>query len=153
MSEVEYELYEGQPVDAVLGWVAEASRKVFGPGDVAEYRRSLEGKRNILICLAVEQGVPVGFKIGFEERQYYFESWRGGVVETARGRGIAEQMLRLQHAWCEQQDFRIISTTCSNDNVPMITLNMRNGLLIVGTFFDRKKHPKVILQKHIDAGE
>jgi GNAT superfamily N-acetyltransferase len=100
--------------------------------------------------MAFDDGTPVGFKMGFEERPTYFESWRGGVVETAQRKGIAEQLLRHQHAWCEQKGFRIITTICSNDNTEMLILNLRHGLRITGSFLDRRETVKVILQKHLE---
>jgi GNAT superfamily N-acetyltransferase len=150
MPEVEYQTIEGVPNDEVLSLVLKVSDNAFSTkGDIAEYQRHLTGKRHILTCLAFNNGEPVGFKIGYEERQYYFESWRGGVIENARRKGIADQLTRHQHAWCEQQGFRLISTICSNENVPMLILNFRHGLRITGSFLDRGQHLKLVLQKHL----
>ena len=152
VSEVEYRIIEGLPDEEVLSWVVEVSNNAFSrDGDIAEYQRPLTGKRSILTCIAFDEGSPVGFKIGYEERPHYFESWRGGVVETARRRGIVQQLTRHQHAWCEQQGFRFITTTCSNDNTGMLILNLRHGLRITGSFLDRKEHLKLIFQKHLDG--
>ncbi|MAY81990.1 MAG: GNAT family N-acetyltransferase [Deltaproteobacteria bacterium] len=150
MPEVEYRTIEGVPNKEVLSLVLKVSDDAFSnKGDITEYQRHLAGKRNILTCLALNNGEPVGFKIGYEDRQHYFESWRGGVVENARRKGIADQLTRHQHAWCEQQGFRIITTICSNENVAMLILNFRHGLRITGSYFDRGQHLKLILQKHL----
>ena len=155
VSEVEYRIIEGLPDEEVLSWVVEVSDNAYSrdgrDGDIAEYQRQLAGKRSVLTCIAFDEGSPVGFKIGYEERPHYFESWRGGVVETARRRGIAQQLIRHQHAWCEQQGFRFITTNCSNDNTGMLILNLRHGLRITGSFLDRKEHLKLIFQKHLDG--
>ncbi len=150
MSEIEYRLIEGPPDEALLSWVVEVSDSAFSnEGSIREYQRSLGTKRSILTCMAFDQGQPVGFKMGFEERPHYFESWRGGVAKSAQRRGIAEKLLLLQHTWCEQQGFRIITTTCSNDNAAMLILNLRHGLRITGSLLDRRETVKVILQKHL----
>ena len=152
MSEVEYRIIEGLPGEEVLSWVVEVSDNAFSSvRDIAEYQRGLTGKRSVLTCIAFDEGTPVGFKIGYEERPHYFESWRGGVIKTARRRGIAQQLTRHQHAWCQQQGFRIITTICSNDNTAMLILNLRHGLRITGSFLDRKEHLKLIMQKHLDG--
>ena len=150
MLEVEYRIIEGLPDEELLAWVVEVSNSAFSrDGSIAEYQRVLTGKKSILTCIAFDKGSPVGFKIGYEERPHYFESWRGGVSKTARRRGIAQQLTQHQHAWCEQQGFRFITTTCSNDNTGMLILNLQNGLRITGSFLDRKEHLKLILQKHL----
>jgi hypothetical protein len=152
VSTVEYRIIEGLPDDEVLSWVVEVSDNAYSAvGSVGEYQRQLTGKRSILTCIAFNEGAPVGFKIGYEERPHYFESWRGGVIETIRRRGIAQQLTRNQHAWCEQQGFRFITTICSNDNTAMLILNLRHGLRITGSFLDRKEHLKLIMQKHLDG--
>ena len=97
--------------------------------------------------------MPVGFKLGFHERTHDFESWRGGVLETERRQGIGEELLRRQHAWVQEQGFRIITTTTDNKNVPMLILNLRNGFEIVGSFMDRGEHLKVLLHKGLDQAE
>jgi predicted GNAT superfamily acetyltransferase len=153
MASIEYRSHEGVPSDEAFDWIASISQEIFGPGmDAAELRRGLEGKQHILACLAFEDDEPVGYKLGYMERANYFESWRGGVVPAARRRGIANELQRIQHAWCKDQGFRIITTTTEGHNAPMLILNLQHDYKIVGTFFDRGQNLKVILQKQIDGG-
>ena len=153
MASIEYQSHLGMPSDETIGWIASISQEVFGPGmDAAELLSRLEGKQHIHACLAFENEEPVGYKLGYMARPHYFESWRGGVVPAARRRGIANELQRIQHAWCKDQGFRIITTTTEGHNAPMLMLNLQHGYKIVGTFFDRGQNLKVILQKQIDGG-
>ena len=146
----EVRAYEGMPDDEVLEGVAQVSVEVFGPGwTVESLREALRGRPRIYTQLALDGDRVVGFKLGYEQRPYYFESWIGGVTASARRRGIADELQRQQHAWCVAQGFRIVTTITSNDNAPMIILNLRHDYRVVGSFFDREDHVKLILQKRL----
>ena len=153
MSEIEYQLYTGCPDDKVFRDVAFVSNEVFpgATGEGAEQfnRNKLEGKKNILTVIAYESGQPVGYKQGFESRPGYFDSDTGGVVESARRRGIAQQMMLLQHEWCLDQGFRFIDTSTGTDAQAMLILNLKNGFVVVGTYLDRGSNHRVLLQKQI----
>ena len=150
MNELRYELIEGMPGDDLLGSIVELSNVVFGfEEEVAGYERALSNRHRLLFCLAFDGPTLVGFKVGFEERTRYFESWRGGVLPSARGQGVAGRLMELQHAWCVEGGFGLITTTCSHTNTEMLRLNLRHGLLVTGTYFDRGEHLKVLLQKDI----
>ena len=55
--------------------------------------------------------------------------------------------MEQQHAWCRAHGFRIVSTTTEGSNQPMLIANLRAGFEVCGTFWDRRKILKVILQK------
>ena len=148
MTAIHYQLYEGPPGEEVLAWVVQVNEEIFGFGESAEaIAEKLAGQKQILICLAFRDDAVVGFKAGFKERYDYFKSWRGGVLPSARRQGIAAELMKRQHAWAAEQGFRIITTNTENNNVPMQMLNLHHGFKVVGTFLDRSKHLKVILQK------
>jgi len=153
MSTIVYRTYEGPLSEEVIHWLAGLSQVLFGGGDADQLQQALKGKQKILACLAFAGDEPIGFKVGYQERLHYFESWQGGVVEQQRSRGVASELMRIQHAWCAAQGFRILTTITDNKNVAMLTLNMRHGFVIVGTFIDRKKHVKLILQKHLSEDD
>ena len=153
MSKIVYRTYEGPLSEELIQWLAGLSQALFGGGDVDQLQQALKGKQKILACLAFVGDEPIGFKLGYQERLHYFESWQGGVAEEQRNRGVASELMRIQHAWCAAQGFRILTTTTDNKNVPMLTLNMRHGFVIVGTFIDRKEHVKLILQKHLSEDD
>ncbi|MBM73820.1 MAG: GNAT family N-acetyltransferase [Proteobacteria bacterium] len=148
MSEIEYQNIEGFPSQNLLKKIVEINQDVFGFGETAEnLSKALSGRHHLLTCLAFEDDRLVGFKIGFEERPHYFESWRGGVLQSHRGQGIAKKLLENQHEWCKNKGFRIVTTITNNTNISMLIVNLRGGFEIVGTIFDRRNHVKVHLQK------
>ena len=153
MTRIEHRSYEGTPSDEVIRWLVLLSDEIYETnGGAAELQDALAGRKSIYTCVAFEGDVPVAFKLGYMERPHYFESWRGGVIPAARRRGIADELQRRQHAWCREQGFRILTTITDNHNAPMLILNLRHGYVIAGTFHDREKCLKVILQKTV-AGD
>ena len=150
MNELRYELIEGMPNDDVLGSIVELSNVVFGfEEEVTGYEMALANRHRLLFCLAFQGPTLIGFKVGYEDRPRYFESWRGGVLPSARGQGVAGHLMELQHAWCSEGGFGFITTICSNNNLEMLRLNMAHGLLVTGTYLDRGEHLKLLLQKDL----
>lgn len=148
MSTLEVQITEGIPTGDVMDQVVQLNQTIFQFGETAALlTAALQGRLKVMTCLAIVDGQPVGFKLGFEERPYYFESWRGGVHPDHRGQGIAQALMEAQHAWCKASGFRIVTTITDNQNTPMLIVNLRGGFEIVGTFLDRRKIVKVMLQK------
>ncbi|MBN92733.1 MAG: GNAT family N-acetyltransferase [Deltaproteobacteria bacterium] len=148
MSSIEYRCFEGQPDAELMDWLAHINQELFAFGETAEHLATFfQSHQRILICMAFQGGLPVGFKVGVEDAPRSFESWRGGVLETARRQGIAMELQRLQHSWCEENEFRVIKTTTNSSNIPMLILNLRSGFQIVGSFVNRRKHLKVLQEK------
>ena len=134
--------------------LATINQELFSFGETAEQLSDFfQGHPRILICIAFQEGRPVGFKAGFEDLPSSFDSWRGGVVETARRQGIAMELMRLQHRWCEKNEFRVIKTTTTNSNVPMLILNLRSGFQVVGSVVNRRKHLKLLQEKWLVPNE
>ena len=126
------------------------NQEVFAFGETAHHlSMALKERQKILICVAFHDTKVIGYKIGFQERPKYFESWRGGVLTEYRGRKIAQDLLRIQHEWCIEQGFAILTTVTNSNNIPMLIVNLRGGFEIVGTFLDRRKIVKVMLQKQL----
>lgn len=138
-------LVEGFP-DAELSAIAALAGRIDG-ADEAWLRHHLEGRRRILTCLAEVDGVLAGYKIGYEDRIGYFESWIGAVAPEYRRRGIARALMERQHRWCEAQGFRIVSTTTMGNNRAMLIANLQAGFEVCGTFLDRGKILKVVMQR------
>lgn len=148
MDAVEYVVESGVLTQTKLEMLASINEDVFGfgerPQDLASF---LSERERVLLCMALQDGVPVGFKLGFQQAPDVFESWRGGVVCSVRRKGIATHLLHLQHEWCVRRGFRTITTTTNSDNSPMLILNLRGGFHIVGTFSNQSQHLKIVLEK------
>jgi len=148
MTSIEYRCLPGPPDADVVEAVARINQEIFGFNETPEILTSLfSAQRNLLICLALQDGEAVGFKVGFEVSPRTFDSWRGAVLESARRQGIAEKLMALQHDWCRENGFRVVKTTTNSDNAPMLILNLKSGFEIVGTFFHRRTRLKVLQEK------
>ena len=80
MADFTYKKYEGFPSEAVLEQLTIINQEIFDFGETSEHlSMALRERQKILICLAFHESRIIGFKVGFQERPQYFESWRGGV--------------------------------------------------------------------------
>ena len=111
---------------------------------------AVNGHRWIHLCTASVDGELVGFKVGRSNDPRTFESWVGGVLPKARKQGIASQLARLQEAWCRANGFQFIQTETAHDNPAMLTVNLKEGFCITGTYLDRGTNLKVVLQKALN---
>lgn len=151
MASIEIRCFEGLPDDSALDQLVEINQVIFGFNETSEQLGTLLRERqDSLLILAFHEGRPVAFKVGFREEPGCFESWRGGVLETVRRTGIARELMRVQHDWCVQRNFRVIKTITNSDNTGMLILNLRSGFEITGTFVNRRKRLKVLQQKWLD---
>ena len=141
-------LVEGFPEDALSSLGPLAAKT--GSWNEAQVRRQLSSRHSVLSCLAFVGDELVGYKIGYEERPFYFESWIGAVAPEHRRQGIARDLMEAQHQWCREHGYRIVSTVTEGGNAPMLIANLRAGFEVCGTFFDRGKILKVILQRRLD---
>lgn len=112
---------------------------------------AVNGHRWIHLCTASTDGRLIGFKVGRSNDPRTFESWVGGVLPNARKQGIASQLARLQEAWCRANGFQFIQTETAHDNAAMLTVNLKEGFCIAGTYLDRGTNLKVVLQKALNG--
>ncbi len=156
MTTIEYREFEGMPHDDVLRAVAALARELDGlpergDPDVSAYaeacRVGLLGRPWVHLCLAYADGVLAGYKLGRSDDPRTFESWRGGVLEAYRRRGIGRNLAERQEAWCRTQTFGFMTTLTSHDNRPMLILNLQRGYYIAGTFSKRGRVVNVALEK------
>lgn len=80
-----------------------------------------------------DDGQLIGCKLGYERQPGHYYSWLGGVYTDFRGQGIAAELMRRQHAWCQAQGYRRIRTHTYNCWRSMLILNLRHGFDIIGT--------------------
>lgn len=141
------QLVEGYP-EKQLQELEELAKKE-GHFDLKFFEQQLEGRQLILSCFAYIDGRMIGYKIGFRDRPGYFESHIGGVDREHRRKGVAAALMSAQHDWCKTAGFSIVTTTTEGDNRPMLIANLNAGFEVCGTFWDRRKILKVILQKKL----
>lgn len=73
----------------------------------------LRDKQHLLL-VAYAQGMPVGYKLGYELPNNEFYSWLGAVIPEYRGKGTAKQLLVMQETWCKAQGYSAIRVKSRN---------------------------------------
>lgn len=106
-------------------------RQLFGV-DTAKDAEIRSTKPGFLSLVAICDGRPVAFKIGYEEDSVAYYSWLGGTLPEFRGVGLATELQRAQEAWCRERGYSRLRTKSRNEFRDMIRLNLQNGFEIVG---------------------
>lgn len=102
--------------------------------------------------LAYADGMLVGCKLGYERKPGHYYSWLGGVHPEFRGRGVAAELMRRQHAWGRAQGYRAVRTHTYNRWRAMLLLNLRHGFDIIGTV--QGSHGlTIVLEKALDRAD
>jgi GNAT superfamily N-acetyltransferase len=104
---------------------------------------------NALMTLATHNGQAIGFKLGFKDVPRRFYSATGGISEHYRQKGVASQLIKMQHVWCEENGFKAIRTETKNEFRAMIGLNLKHGFEIIGTYTDHRGQPKIIFERKL----
>ena len=102
--------------------------------EVAADLRYQQQRQPVQAWVAVaDDGQVVGAKLGYERQPGHYYSWLGGVRPDCRGRGVATELLRWQHAWCQAQGYGRVRTHTYNQWRGMLLLNLRQGFDVIGT--------------------
>lgn len=122
------------------------ARLRLGPTSGGKLLKTLRLHRQRRLHLCLQQDRVVGFKLGYTERPGVFYSWMGAVDQELEGRGIARQLMALQHGELRQRGFRAVRTHTSQRFTRMLILNLRAGFSIVG-LKHRQGEPLLLLEK------
>ena len=114
-----------EEVVAVVEQINEFAQKE----SVASLSQRLSDKKS-LILVAEEEGVLLGFKIGYELEPNTFYSWFGGVSPLARNKGVAQAQLDVQEQRVKQQGYQQLKVKSRNQFPAMLRLLLRNGYQI-----------------------
>lgn len=101
------------------------------PYDADVLATRLDGVR-YLGLVGEEDGVLLGFKVGYEVEPGVFYSWLGGVLEAARGKGLASGLMEAQEAWLVNNDYVEVRVKTRNVFRNMIKLLLKYEYLVVG---------------------
>lgn len=143
---ISIELIEGNSSES-LAKVAALFQESMGYKFSDHLEKILENKNNILFVFAYIDKYIAGYKVGFETKSKYFESYNGLVSNEHRRKGLASKMMEAQHDWCKKSEFKIIDTIVAKDNKAMIIANLKGGFEINGTIWDRDSVFKILMQK------
>lgn len=156
MSTIKFSEYEGPIGDDMLLSLARAAHHIFDDSSPTElsvrqrakaFARELNGFSSVYLCCAHDGQELIGYKVGRSNDPRTFESWNGGVMPSSREQGVGTELARRQEDWCREQGFLYLETETAYNNTPMLILNLRRGFHVAGTYWDREKNLKVILQK------
>ena len=86
--------------------------------------------KKYFIQVAEENHQLLGFKIGYELDRDTFYSWLGGVIPSARKKGVAQKLLGHQEAWVRQNKYSQLRVKSRNQFPNMLNLLIRNNYLI-----------------------
>jgi ribosomal protein S18 acetylase RimI-like enzyme len=150
--DIEYLALEEKIPDTVLPGLTALHKSVFSSAiSEPDFRERLHRKKTLLCILALSEGKPVGYKIGYERNTDEFFSWLGGVAEGYRRMGIATELLKRQHKRVEELGYKRILTESGNNYREMVILNLRNGFEIAGTCADGEGNLKIIMAKRLGS--
>ena len=92
---------------------------------------------DLLMLVALFDGTPVGFKIGYRENRFVFYSAKGGVVEEHRHQGIARAMLFAMMDRAQMMGYkRFVYDTFPNMHSGMTIMGLREGFRVVRADFN-----------------
>jgi GNAT superfamily N-acetyltransferase len=112
--------------------------------------RYQQQRQPVQAWLAYANDRLVGCKLGYERKPGHYYSWLGGVHPGFRGQGLAAELIRRQHAWCQAQGYRAVRTHTYNRWRAMLLLNLRQGFDIIGTV-QGARGLTIVLEKQLNA--
>lgn len=116
--------------------------------DKDEYEKRLKGKKNLVLIAEIE-GMVVGFKVGYQETNYFY-SWMGAVIPEFRKLGVAKKLAEEQEKWVEDNGIKTIRFKTQNKFKYMLIFAIMNGFRIIGTMpFDGGEGFKILLEKEL----
>lgn len=115
------------------------------------YEKRLFSAPNHLILIACAQEKPVGFKVGYvRDADGSFYSWMGGVAESYRRYGIAQQLLEHMQQWAREHGYQRLCFKTRNYLKPMLIFGLKNGFHIYQVEpRDRLEDYRILLQKDL----
>lgn len=161
----QYNITEGVPEGNVLNSIAALVAVLFNDGPILRVEEVEQFYRNSLVSIPwVEEAKQqhrsmfvicfdgdrlVGFKMGYQIKSKEFYSWLGGVRPDYRNRGIASELMKMQHNWCKDNGYESIRTETMNRFRNMLVLNLHHGYNVTGTYTTREGDTKIILEKFL----
>lgn len=114
--------------------------------------REMNSKNSLFGILVYDGDRSVAYKIGFAHSVTIFYSWIGGVHPEYRCKGVARELIHLQHKWCKNTGFEKVRTSSENEFREMMILNLREGFDIIGTYISgRASGPTIMFEKNLKA--
>lgn len=144
-----YRIIEGIPSQNILETLVTTYAALFEDARLDFFRDRIHTKTDLSVALCYDQTTLVGFKLGYRYNAHTFYSWVGGVLPSYRKRGIAQQLMELQHKAATQKGYQKIRTKSMNRFKPMMSLNLKNGFDIVSVYTNDSQQAKIVFEKNL----
>lgn len=118
-------------IELNLDLLKELELMIFEEHRVTEEMFDWVKRRHPLLLVAYDGKQPIGFKLGYTERESSFYSWLGGVHTEYRRRGIAQDLLIMQEDIMRKSGMKLISFRTYDRFPAMIKLGKKNGYKLV----------------------
>ncbi|HET7658094.1 MAG TPA: GNAT family N-acetyltransferase [Bacillales bacterium] len=141
-----YVKIEGIPKGPEMKNILNTYEQIF-KSDSGGFVEEMKEKRGLVTFAAMEDQKMVGFKMGYDRKKDHFYSWIGGVIQEHRGKGVASEMMHLQHEWCRNHGYSAIRTQTKNKWKDMLILNLRHDYHVIGTYITENNETKIMLEK------
>ncbi|WP_203247093.1 GNAT family N-acetyltransferase [Sporosarcina beigongshangi] len=142
-----YKSFWGIPDGEVVVGILKLHESVFE--ESATLVDKIKSKPKVLMNIAFDQSVVVGYKIGYEMDAHKYYSWYGAVHEAYRGQGIAAELMKQQHCLIEEAGYTIVQTKTRNKWRSMLILNIKNGFDVMEVFTDDDGIHRIVLEKKL----
>lgn len=109
----------------------------------------IEQHRDLHLLVAFDQDQALGFKIGYKTDENVFYSWLGGVRPAYRRLGIAQELMRRQHLYCELEKIKLIKTKTRPHFAEMLVLNLRAGFRITEHRVSSDGNAEIMMEKKL----
>ena len=135
----------------ILDQIVALENRIFDkPLSPDELLVELPNKKGLLILIAFDGNEACGYKVGFEYYSDTFFSWGGGVLSSHRKKGIAKELMALQHQKAKEAGYSYIRTHTKNKYREMLVLNIKSGFDVTGVYKSLKEmNPGIILEKEL----
>lgn len=140
---------EGIPEEHEQAIIFSLYEAIFGEKPLPKVAQRLTQMPDLLTLIALIEGIPVGYKIGYAESEICFYSWIGGVLPAYRGRGAASALMDAQHEWCSMRGYTQVKTKTMNRWREMLLLNLKKGFEIKETYPGEDGQLRIILMKDL----
>ena len=133
--------------------IHELDKQVFEKAlSIEKITRELKSKHNRSILITYIEDEPAAYKVGFERSSRMYYSWIGGVSPKHRGKGLAKELMTLQHEFAKKHNYRVVCTQTDKRFKEMLILNLKIGFDIVGTIQSTgDSHITLVLEKNLES--
>ena len=130
---IAYSLHQAPFQASLLQEVTQLARQVFDdPSLDIAWRLSVMPQATAVLARDHADKL-LGFKLGYAMTESRYYSWLGGVHLTARGSGVARQLMRRQHRWLVDRGCSQVETSTDQGNAAMAHVNLQEGFVVCGT--------------------